>query len=396
MRTSILSAALCLTLAPLAHAQSDLEVAPEDDNLETMAPEGAATIAPSPTTKAAPTEPGAAGAPASQHTVERGDTLWDLSQKFLGSPWYWPKVWSYNPEIANPHWIYPGNQVRFLPTGEEVPTQVEVGAAETADVDEGMLMEEDDRVVVTGQLGYRPKPAINLLTPGFITADEVEGLGRIAGAFGETEQLYFPQKLYVTFDRQGAAKLGETYLVFRSGELVSHPVTRAELGVMTRVVGQVKIIAIAKNGVATAQIVRQQDPLLRGDLLAPPGEDMAREVSARPNEREVKGAIVCGSPNRALVHAAENQLVIMDKGSDDGVKEGNTFTVWRQHDALGQEVVLNPSLADARWPREDIGECVAFEVKSKTTICLVSRSIREFVSGDHAEIRVTRSRQASR
>ncbi|HYO70640.1 MAG TPA: LysM peptidoglycan-binding domain-containing protein, partial [Archangium sp.] len=74
-----------------------------------------------------PGQGGRESAPGEVHTVERGDTLWDLSQKYLGSPWYWPKVWSYNPEIANPHWIYPGNTVRFFPAGEEVPSRVETG-----------------------------------------------------------------------------------------------------------------------------------------------------------------------------------------------------------------------------------------------------------------------------
>ncbi len=53
------------------------------------------------------------------HKVQRGDTLWDLSARYLNSPWYWPKVWSYNPEIGNPHWIYPGNVVRLRPPGRE-------------------------------------------------------------------------------------------------------------------------------------------------------------------------------------------------------------------------------------------------------------------------------------
>src|SRR4029079_15071594 len=44
------------------------------------------------------------------HTVKRGDTLWDLSGHYYGNTWGWPKVWSYNPQISNPHWIYPGDQ----------------------------------------------------------------------------------------------------------------------------------------------------------------------------------------------------------------------------------------------------------------------------------------------
>src|SRR5262245_30348463 len=49
------------------------------------------------------------------HAVQSGDTLWDLCSKYLNSPWYWPKIWSYNPQITNPHWIFPGNELRFYP-----------------------------------------------------------------------------------------------------------------------------------------------------------------------------------------------------------------------------------------------------------------------------------------
>ena len=46
------------------------------------------------------------------HTVQPGDTLWNLSQRFLNNPWYWPKIWSYNQNLDNPNWIYPGSQIR--------------------------------------------------------------------------------------------------------------------------------------------------------------------------------------------------------------------------------------------------------------------------------------------
>src|SRR3954471_15887042 len=47
------------------------------------------------------------------HLVRRGDTLWDLCNRYYQNPWAWPKVWSYNPQVANPHWIYPGDQLRL-------------------------------------------------------------------------------------------------------------------------------------------------------------------------------------------------------------------------------------------------------------------------------------------
>src|SRR5438270_7462449 len=62
-----------------------------------------------------------------EYTIIKGDTLWDLSQKFLNNPWYWPKIWSLNPSIENPHWIYPGNKLRIVPGegGAQAPAQVE-------------------------------------------------------------------------------------------------------------------------------------------------------------------------------------------------------------------------------------------------------------------------------
>src|SRR5438105_6182050 len=66
-----------------------------------------------------------------EYTIQKGDTLWDLSQKFLSNPWYWPKIWSLNPSIENPHWIYPGNKLRIIPGegGAQAPAQVQAEPA---------------------------------------------------------------------------------------------------------------------------------------------------------------------------------------------------------------------------------------------------------------------------
>lgn len=368
------------SLASLASAQSD------DDNSLT---EGGATFRPDEEDQApakTPSATGKASAPGQQHTVEKGDTLWDLSQKFLGSPWYWPKVWSYNPEIANPHWIYPGNEVRFYGQGEEVPTQVEAGEPEEQNVDEGEMY--DDKVTATGQIGYRVKNGQAVLLPGFVTSDEIEESGRIFGSFSERIVLTYPENIYVEFSKK-APKLGETYVIFRNEGEVIHPITLRPVGYFTSVLAEAKVVRIDGEKRASVQIVKQYDEVRRGDLLGPAGEPLMKLVAARPNTKAVKDARLVSEVKTFLTTFGEHQLVIMDKGSDDGVKVGNVFTFWRQNDPLPSEKIMQPTLIDDDIPREDVGQCVAFEVKAKTSICLVSRSMRELVRGEHAEIRVS-------
>jgi hypothetical protein len=392
MRKVLLTAALTfVAVAPMrGYAQSDEEA--NDD--ETSAPEGSAVVenegeprrAPSPSTT------GKASAPGQQHTVEKGDTLWDLSQKYLGSPWYWPKVWSYNPEIANPHWIYPGNEVRFFGAGEEGPTQVEAGKPETPEVEAGEMV--DDSVSVVGSIGYRPKGAISIAAPGFVTPEQVEESGRIMGSFAESALLSFPNPLYATFKK--TPRLGETYEVFRSAGEVIHPHTTRPIGYMTELLAEVKVARIDGENRATLVFVKQYDEVKRGDLIGPFSEPIVRAVAATGNDREIKDVTIVADVKRYPTMMGEHSVVIIDKGSDDGVRTGNLVTVTRQHDGLPFESIIRPTGVDEDMPREDIAQCVTFEVKKSASLCLVSRSLRELVRGDRGEIRPSGARRASR
>ncbi len=361
-------------------------------------PEGSSTVAPG-----APAAGEGTGQPSSAHTVEKGDTLWDLSQKYLGSPWYWPKVWSYNPEIANPHWIYPGNVVRFFQGGEETPTQVEVGQQPSGEEPAGEVEEstyvpdeEEGRISVSGPIGYVPKKAIALQATGFVTPGEVEESGVIAGSFAQTEMLSPPEQFYARFRDGHPMKLGDAFVIFRSAGEVIHPITHQSVGFITKIVGAGRVVKQDKTGLAVCTIERQFDDIRRGDFLGPLGESLIHSVAARPNEREIKGAFVVSSTTPYLTMFAENQIVIIDKGADDGVKPGNIFHVWRAKDGMGMDSVLHPEMVDEAWPREDVGACMAFEVKSKATTCLVTKSLRDLVKGDNVEMRVVRARSAMR
>ncbi|WP_257456441.1 LysM peptidoglycan-binding domain-containing protein [Archangium lipolyticum] len=354
-----------------------------------------------------PGQGGRESAPGEVHTVERGDTLWDLSQKYLGSPWYWPKVWSYNPEIANPHWIYPGNNVRFFPAGEEVPSRVEAGVgpapsemvAETGDIAEGSEMDTSGPAVeVTGKLTFEPKASRTVMTHGFVTTRELEEAGRIEGASTEATMLSYPDNVYVRFKRKADAKVGDRYVVFHTVESVKHPVTKRPVGFLTEFVGTLRVVQLGDHFV-TAQVMDTWDAITRGDLVGPFGERLVEQVVTRRNEKEVAGVVITALvPYLTLI--GEHHFLVIDKGSSDGVQVGNTFTITRQGDpGVGHVLELDLPIKKRKpqpMPTENIALCLVTEVKDRTSNCVLTYSIQEVASGARAVMRVGQQPTAQR
>jgi hypothetical protein len=321
-------------------------------------------------------QPGANKDGSTQHTVEKGDTLWDLSQRYLGSPWYWPKVWSYNPEIANPHWIYPGNVVRFFSTGEEVPTQVELGEPE--DVSQGSLIDED-KVVVTGKIAFEPKGTLLFRAHGFVTPKDLEEAGHISGSFEEVQLLSSYVNVYLQFKNKGGAKIGDRFVIFRPGIEVDNPNTGSTVGYLTEVRGVLKILR-TDGPMVTAMITESFDTIERGDLVAPYSEALSKRVAAKPNDKKLDATVV------AYLGQGTYATIIIDQGSNQGVQPGNTFTVLRQQDGLVHDVANHPEYRDEHYPIEDVGTCIAWEVKTTATSCVLVRALREIVVGDWVQM----------
>lgn len=331
--------------------------------------------------------------PGSVHTVVKGDTLWDLSQTYLGNAWYWPKVWSNNPEIANPHWIYPGNKVKFASTGDEAPSRVEVGDAppdsssgESGPDSDGVSSEDTGGVQVSGRIGYGGPPSMRLMTSGFVTPQEIQAAGKITGSFSEGEMLTVPDTIYLNFPNKAQAKLGDRYLIFRSAGEVKHPAKQGTQGHLTLVLGVARVTKL-EGEMVSARIERAFQEINRGDLVGPYGEELVRDVTPKPNEKQLSGYILTTLTPYLTIYG-EQHVVVIDLGRADGVQTGNTFSVIRQGEGGGKFV--NPAKGqDKRYPVETVASCVAVEVKEKASTCLLLHSMRELVAGDRIEMRLS-------
>jgi len=403
--TTIAAACLALALSAPNRARAQEEDQGAQDQEQGQEQEGAETEGAEVVDQGVKKGPKAGGkdvAPGEVHTVTKGDTLWDLSQRYLGNAWYWPKVWSYNPEIANPHWIYPGNQVRFFPEAgaEEAPTEVEKGegpatplaqGTELGEVEPGTELPEQVGVEVVAPI---QRPQTRAMTVGrevFVTQHELDESGKITGSFAESLMLSEPDEVYVKF-RRAEARVGDRYLIFNTEREVAHPKTGFRFGYVTHLLGTARVVK-AGQPVVTLRIEKAWDEIHRGDLIGPFGEQISAQVAPRPNERDVKGYVLAlGTPQIQM--AAEFQTIFIDKGSGDGVQVGNEFIVTRQAEMGGE--LRNPSRSEDRdLPIEDIALCMVTDVKETASTCLLKRSIREVYPGDHAEMRKNKTQPVS-
>jgi hypothetical protein len=392
-------------LAPLALGGRAVAQPPAEGKDEA---EGAVNLKPAEGSAPAAAEGQGAVPPPDTYTVRPGDTLWDLSGRFLNNPWYWPKVWSYNPGISNPHWIDPGQIIRFYPSAEEAPTRVEpIEGAPMAEAEPEAEPEEvaapkeledlsrselgggplidEEAVAVSGpyKIGYVAPHSTTARHETFVTRREIEESGELVGAFEEKLMLSTTDQTYARFKGSVPVKKGEAYVIYRTEREIRHPVTGEIFGFQTVVVGAGRVTAVEEKAVKIT-ITQTFEPIERGALLGPWSERFVKQVARKRNGRSLTGAIL-GAQQEILTMLGEHHVVFIDKGKNDGVEEGNVFKVVRAGDPYGGP--LNAAPWDDSLPKEDVGDLLVIDVKEHASTALVVRSLVELYLGDRIEMR---------
>src|SRR6267142_5299593 len=383
-RRAALGGALAVTLAVPARAEQDQPPPPvppqatqPQDRQEPAAPARRPENAPIITEQSPRPPPDGnikpvAGAP-DEYTIQKGDTLWDLSQKFLNNPWYWPKICSLNPAIENPHWIYPGNKLRIVPGegGPQAPAQVEAPTEQGAGVESASANATPEEtpveppsesnvtppsspdlevvnknssenraslnsVSLSGKLAFTPPPLVTVRTSGLVTPEEMASAGNLSASFEEKEMLATYDTAYVNFKGEVPARPGDKLVIFRPDGEIKNPITGRKVADQTKTVGVVKVLSV-QGQQATVQVERTFEEIGRGDLVRPwTAQD--KRVTPKANTADVSGIIV-QAVNPGLSTFGESNEVFIDKGSADGVQDGNTFAVTRHGDGLTNVLV---------------------------------------------------------
>ncbi len=300
------------------------------------------------------------------HVVQKGDTLWDLSARYYGNAWGWPKMWSYNPQITNPHWIYPGDLIRLLPPGGgPAPAKAPTEATPTARI-----------------LGGVKRPnGIFLRQTGFVEPREMAQSGKIVGSKEEKLMLGTLDEAYVQFTKERPFHVGERYTIYLPTDEVRHPITGKLLGRMVEIYGEGEVRAVTDGKIARVALIDTINPIERGFLVGPLKRQF-KIVQPVANKASQQGVVVTTLLPHELV--GDDDLVFIDRGKDDGVQIGNRFLVTRRGDGYLPILASGP-MDDRRFPRETIGQILIVDLRDHLATGIVIDSSVEARVGDRVE-----------
>lgn len=280
------------------------------------------------------------------YTIQPGDTLWALAQKFLGNPYLWPQLWEQNQYIKDAHWIYPGDPLVVgvkaaeapAPPAEAPPAPAAEGAAVPAapapptlpgelegEVEDLVPLGSEDDIHCFAYLDTEGEQ----LPISIASAERIAYQARFA-----TGDIVF-----INAGEAEGVKAGDEFFVVWPDRVLKHPATGATLGRVVRYLGHVRVICTQEHS-ATAEIMASCDAIPLGAKLKPfeaiPIPMAPRTAPATRCEApsgKARGFIVYSKDS--VESLGQDHLVMVDLGEADDVQPGSFLTIYRENPVPG-------------------------------------------------------------
>lgn len=300
------------------------------------------------------------------YTVKKGDTLWDLSQRFIDDPYYWPNVWSHNPDITNPHLIFPGQKLRILDGRIEIIpayTEPEQPATQATETTEPATPEKEEVILRSTGRG-----------DGFILTDE-QALGTLVDSVDNRVLLTKGDLIFVKMVDPTTVQIGDTYGLYQRGEKITHPVSNKRVGTMMYNLGSVQVTDI-KGETIVAKIDQVYREVTRGAELF--------EYVPHRSELTLKQAVaqqgtLIASQQHKIAQGADD-IIYIDLGSEQQIESGNLLYISRPRHVSDE---LLKQAGDLELPDEVLGAAVVIEPKNQTSSALIIKSVNAIHVGDN-------------
>lgn len=338
----------------------------------------------------------------SEYVVVKGDTLWDISARFLEKPWLWPDIWQKNPQVKDPHWIYPGDVIRLTyVNGKPVLTvnqaprtnQTPVGAIDVDEYSRAFL--KDLRVVSS----FKNLPYVIGNQEGHLLGSEqhnvyVQGLQGVAiGARVEIFRAtaHFARNYKGSNQRTATSDLnmrGDRIVVdgesFWNGTMTS-PTSSDYIGTELMRVAYGHVTGI-KRGISVVRVDDANREIREGDRVTPAANssyDPYYFPKAGPNFGNNTHHVMAV---RDGVIAGGRDIVALAVGSKQGVVNGSTFSVWSPGEVVPDRIANRPEMAaqmnTVKLPSEYVGTIMVFRTFEDVSYAIVMKNANPIHPGD--------------
>ena len=305
-----------------------------------------------------------------RYVVKKGDTLWDISAMYLDEPWYWPEIWAVNPEIENPHLIYPGDVLSIHYVDGEPRITVDGGprVRPTKRLSPEVRVEEldDDTPPISTLQSFMFQPQV-------LDEETLEQAPYIVAA-DDDRVIYGPGDRVYVRNAEDTEEY-EIYHIVRRDEMLLDPDTGEELGVATIPVGEAEIVE--PGHVARANIRRGERETIRGDRLVPFAEeqDLLFEIGRPPED--IDGQVI--KLFDAISQIGRYQAAVINRGERDGIENGHVFAAYTAGRTVRDPIAGTNESVDL--PEERVGEVMVFKTFEKVSYVLVTESERTLREG---------------
>ena len=304
-----------------------------------------------------------------RYTVVRGDTLWGISGRFLRYPWQWPEVWQVNPQIRNPHLIYPGDVVYLYDCNGRPCLGLERGRGEVW-LSPGVRTSPHREAIEP-----IPLEAVQHFLREHRVIDDPETLDELAYVVGAADRRLISgagDRLYARGSVEGSGRVG----LYRVGERYRDAASGELLGLELESVGQARRER-SEDDIVVLEVTSSRQEVRNDDIVLPPeSRELLTQFHPRPPEAEVDGRILAVPGGVRFI--GRLQVVALDRGRRDGLEPGHVLMVEQQG-----ELVNDPRTNEAlRLPGEEAGLVMVFRPYEKMSYGLVMQATRILEVGD--------------
>jgi hypothetical protein len=296
------------------------------------------------------------------YIIEKGDTLWGISERFIKDPYYWPNLWANNPFVTNPHLVYPGQTLAIYDGRIEiVPAQPPLMQPAAP----APVPPEPRQTITVKSVGG---------TEGFISLDELSSSGTLIDTVDNRILMAEGDRVFLDMKDLSSINPGDKFSLVKVGEKVRHPITGKPVGHQVVDLGSLQIIEVS-SATATAIITSSHGEIQRGARLLPYLPPL-QEIALKKSKQVLSGSLVADRDNKSALSLYD--VIYVDLGSQDGLEAGNLLYISRPRKASelalqGQNIPLPDML---------LGSAVVLKTHKHTASALVLKAVDPLYLGD--------------